>query len=109
MVQRRSRADLRKMHAFPDDRARFLTGTTDGGLRDPNGCAKRALERRTAPAAVIRREGRYGCSMPWHKDGNPQNNAPENLEALCKNCHCLTHALLKPLPPPTLSDWHSAA
>jgi len=26
-----------------------------------------------------------------HKDGNHQNNSRENLEALCPNCHSLTH------------------
>ena len=25
-----------------------------------------------------------------HKDGNKQNNALENIEILCPNCHCLT-------------------
>ncbi len=26
-----------------------------------------------------------------HKDGNPLNNKPDNLELLCPNCHSLTH------------------
>ena len=25
-----------------------------------------------------------------HLDGNPNNNAPENIQVLCKNCHALT-------------------
>jgi hypothetical protein len=27
-----------------------------------------------------------------HKDSNPSNNSPDNLEALCKSCHAWAHA-----------------
>lgn len=31
-----------------------------------------------------------------HRDHNRRNNAPENLEILCPNCHAIEHFILKP-------------
>ncbi|MCK9554281.1 HNH endonuclease [bacterium] len=28
-----------------------------------------------------------------HKDSNRKNNKPENLEWLCRNCHCIVHLI----------------
>jgi len=35
--------------------------------------------------------GRAGRLDVHHKDGDPTNNAPENLEVLCRGCHLKHH------------------
>lgn len=33
-----------------------------------------------------------------HKDRNPTNNAPENIEIVCVDCHAKEHRRVKPRP-----------
>jgi len=36
--------------------------------------------------------GSTGVRHVHHKDGNPLNNTPENLQTLCASCHRLSHS-----------------
>lgn len=34
-----------------------------------------------------------------HRDGNPENNAPQNIERLCRRCHMVADGRLMDIPP----------
>lgn len=47
--------------------------------------------RKLIPPGPCVRCGKPNASDVHHKDGNHQNNAPENLERICRSCHSLAH------------------
>lgn len=42
-------------------------------------------------SAVCNRCGKSGRNHVHHKDKNPRNNQPTNLETLCPSCHKIAH------------------
>jgi len=55
--------------------------------------AYRTLLRRTGVKEACRRCGNSDKRVlaVHHKDGNRKNNKIDNLEWLCRNCHCIVH------------------
>lgn len=47
--------------------------------------------RKLVPAGPCKRCGALRASDVHHKDGDHQNNSPNNLERLCRRCHMLEH------------------
>ena len=67
------------------------------GVNAPNWIAGenayRALLRRARIKEICKRCGNIDKRVltVHHKDGNRKNNKIENLEWLCRNCHCIIH------------------
>ena len=47
--------------------------------------------RKIVPPGPCNRCGKPDAKDVHHKDGNHQNNLPENLERICRSCHTLEH------------------
>lgn len=56
-----------------------------------NPSAARSMARRRKAAGQCERCGKENARDVHHKDGNPQNNDPENLERICRGCHNRHH------------------
>jgi len=52
--------------------------------------------RKLIPPGPCARCGALNARDVHHKDGNHQNNSPENLERICRSCHNLAHSKRKP-------------
>ena len=69
------------------------------GVNAPNWIAGASSYRTLLKRAQVRQECRR-CGIQdkrvlavHHKDGNRKNNKIENLEWLCRNCHCIVHLI----------------
>ena len=47
--------------------------------------------RKEIPPGCCNRCGKPNAKDVHHKDGNHLNNSPENLERICRSCHCREH------------------
>ena len=54
------------------------------------------IKKKGEPCFVCERCGWLGYCDTHHRDGNHENNLPENIESLCPNCHRTHHSPLNP-------------
>lgn len=69
------------------------TGTANNNWKGGEG-----IYRRLKPVEKCERCGSTEHLLVHHRDGNRRNNAPENLEGLCKRCHQIHHDCQDHLP-----------